>query len=283
MAKLGAILATQFKKLNIEINDALKPLIELDTDVPDDIASKFNNGLLTIEAAKSNSDVIKTIKANALDGVDKKMNEIITDLTLQPGDDFVNSQNTYEKVAMLSKLIHETGKKAAGAGSKTTAEEFAKKEADLQKALKDANDRITAQASEFQSKYENQQLDFDLKTILSGKDYIFPKEMDNGLKLNTAKGAIELELQKSGFSLKRNEAGQLIIVNKDGQPAYNDKHEALEPATFIDGALARNNMLKINDPNPQNPTPGPGTIPMPANPKGNAAVVAEIESEGFFK
>jgi hypothetical protein len=42
-------------------------------------------------------------------------------------------------------------------------------------------------------------------------------------------------------------------------------------------------MLKINDPNPQNPTPGPGTIPMPANPKGNAAVVAEIESEGFFK
>jgi hypothetical protein len=107
--------------------------------------------------------------------------------------------------------------------------------------------------------------------------------MDNGLKLNTAKGAIELELQKSAFSLKRNEAGQLIIVNKDGQPAYNDKHESLEPATFIDGALARNNILKINDPNPQNPTPGPGTIPIAANPKGNAAVVAEIESEGFFK
>jgi len=284
MSKLGTSLATIFKKLGIEITDDLKPLTELPNEVPDEIATKLDTGLLTLTAAKSNPEVIRTIKANTLDGFDQKMNDIITEFGLQPGDDFVNSKNTYEKFGLLSKLIKETEGKKSGGANKGSNDEWAKKEADLQKQLKDLNDAMKAKEVEFTTQLENKELDFQLKTILSGKEYAFPKEMDSLLKLNTAKGAVDLELQQKGYSLKRNQSGQLIVVDKDGQPAYNDKHEAIEPVSFIDGALARNNMLKINDPNPQpNPQPGPGAhIPNPKG-QGNLAVAQEIIGEGYFK
>jgi hypothetical protein len=285
MAKLGTSLATIFKKLGIELTDDLKPLTELSNDVPDDIASKLDTGLLTIAAAKSNPEIHRAIKASTLDPFDKKMNEIITEFGLQPDEEFAASQNTYEKFGKLTKLINEAASKKAGSSTKGNAEEWAKKEADYQKQLKDLKDSMTAKEAEFMTTLENRELEFELKTILSGKQYNFPKEMDSKLKLNTAKGAIDLELQSKGYSLKRNQAGQLIIVDKDGQPAYNEKHEAIEPVKFIDGALARNNMLQINDPNQQHQQQqGAGAQVIPgAKGQGNLAVAQEIVSEGYFQ
>lgn len=282
MAKIGTLLEKLFKKAGIDTTtEELKPLFALDTEVADDTVGKVDKSLLTLDAAKNNSEVIKAIKATTLSGADSKLDELIAELGLQPNEDFLTNKNTYDKIAIVTKLASEAGKKAGGTGNKQTADEFAKKEAEYNKLIKDLKDGLVTKETEFKTTRENDLTAFELKTILSSKNYIFPAEMDTNLKLNTALGAVQNELTKNGLSIKRNETGQLIVVDKEGVPAYNPKDNvAYEPNTFIDGALAQNKLLKINDPNQQQAAGSNGT-PIPGNNqfKGNDAVVAEITAQ----
>lgn len=281
MAKIGTLIEKLLKKAGQDISvEELKPLFALDAEIADDIVAKVDKSLLTIDAAKSNSEVIKAIKATTLSGADSKLDELIAELGLQPSEDFLSNKNTYDKIAVVTKLAHEAGKKTGGATNKQTADDFAKKEADYNKQLKELKDSLVAKENEFKTTRENDLTTFELKTILSGKNYIFPAEMDTNLKLSTALGAVQNELSKNGLSIKRNAAGQLQIVDKDGNPAYNPKDNvAYEPNTFIDGALAQNKLLKINDANQQQTTASGGTvITQPAN-ASNSKIVAELEAQ----
>jgi hypothetical protein len=281
--KLGTLLEKQLKKVGVDTtSDELKALLEIDTEVPDDVAGKLDKGLLSLQAAKSNSEVRNAIKAETLAGADSKMDELIIEMGLQPGEDFANNKNTYDKIVQLTKLAHESGKKANGSTNKQTVDEFAKKEADYNKQIKDLKDGIATKETEFKTTRDNDLTTFELQKILLGKDYVFPKEMDTNLKVTTALGAVQNELTKKGFSIKRNDTGQLVIVNKEGQPAYSETNEALEPTTFIDGALAQNKLLKINDSNQQQQqSSGSGGAAIQGNQQlqGNNSIVAEIEAQ----
>lgn len=282
MAKIGTLIEKLLKKAGIDTSiEELKPLFALDTEIADDTVSKVDKSLLTLEAAKNNSEVIKAIKATTLSGADSKLDELITELGLQPSEDFSSNKNTYEKIALVTKLAHEAGKKASGATNKQTADDFTKKEAEYNKQLKELKDSLVAKENEFKTTRENDLTTFELKTILSGKNYIFPAEMDTNLKLSTALGAVQNELSKNGLSIKRNENGQLQIVAKDGTAAYNPKDNvAYEPNTFIDGALAQNKLLKINDASQQQSTASNGTQTIASTtPQGNNNIVAEIEAQ----
>ena len=285
MAKLGVFLEGIFKKAGIEITDELKPLTELDTDITDTVTSQVNKNLLTVTAAISNSEVNKQLRQRILGVADEQMETLIAELGLQPDDAFVANKNTYEKITALTKLALESGKKAAGSNNKTTAEEWQKKEAEYNKQLKELKDGLTAKETEFKTTRENDLTAFELQKILLGKDYIFPAEMDTNLKVNTALGAVQQELTKKGFNIKRNESGQLVIVNKEGQPAYSDTNEALEPNTFIDGALAQNRLLKVSDSSQQQQQGSHGAQTIQNNQqKGNTAILQEIEADlNLFK
>jgi len=69
-----------------------------------------------------------------------------------------------------------------------------------------------------------------------------------------------------------------VITDKDGNKAYNDKHEAVDnPNSYIDAVLTHNKLLNINDPNVQNNTSGSGgeTV-IKAAEKGNQAIVMKF-------
>ncbi len=282
MAKIGALIEKLFKKAGIDTNtDDLKSVFENETEVSDEIAGKVDKSLLTIEAAKSNADLTKYFRKTILGVADEKIDEVITEFGLQPGEDFTEKTNTYEKIKILGKLAVEAGKKSGSAPDKRTADQWAAKEADYNNQIKVLKETATAKENDYKTSRESDLTSFELQKILLGKDYIFPKEMDNNLKITTALGAVTTELNKKGYSLKRNEAGQLIIVNKEGQPAYSETNEAVEPTTFIDGALAQNKLLKINDSSQQQASgSGGATTVVPGNGvKGNSSIVAEIDAQ----
>ncbi len=284
MAKVGSLIEKILLKAGLDTSkEEFKPLFALENDISDETAAKVDKNLLTLEAAKSNSEIIKAIKAQTLSGADTKIDELIAELGLQPDESFLANKNTYDKIAIVTKLAMDAGKKA-NSPNKQTAEDFTKKEADYNKQLKDLKDSLTAKETEYKTTRENDLTSFELKTILSGKNYIFPDEMDTTLKLNTALGAVQNELSKQGLSIKRNDAGQLQIVDKDGVPAYNPKDNvAYEPNTFIDGALAQNKLLRINGapsqtPQAQNYTNGAAAIPS-RNGTAHTAIVAELDAQ----
>lgn len=265
--KVGALLEKLLKKAGVEITDELRPITEIDTEMSEDVAKNLDKSLLTVAAAKSHPEVNKVLRQSILGVADEKMDEFIIESGLTVPEDFATEKNSYEKMARLLRMSLDHGKKSAGSNNKQTADEFAKKEAEYNKAIKTLNDTLTEERSNFAASRENDLIGHELEKKLLTKDFIFPAEMATNVKLRTALSTVQDELSKKSLSWKRNEDGSLSLINKDGQPAYNDSNEPYQADTFIDGVLAQNKLLKINDPNQHQPSGSGGANP--ANGGGN--------------
>jgi len=295
--KVGKFLEKIAKKAGQDTtSEVFKPLLELDADIPDEIAALLDKNLLTVEAAKSHSEVNKALRQSILGVADSKMDDIIKEMKLQPGEDFVAEKNSYEKIAMLSKLIYDAGQKKASVDNqagvhetlKKEKEAFAEKEkefqkqfADYQNKLKAAQEAQEAKEKDFNSKLERNSIEYDLHKKLLGKKFDLPEKMDVDLKVQTALVTINNELAKRGLNIKRGEGRELGLFDKDGAPGYSEDHNLLKLDSFVDGVLAQNNLLKINDDSSiQNQNQNQNGVQTISNvSKGNAAIIAEIDAQ----
>ncbi len=286
MPKIGSLIEKLLKKVEVDTTaEDLKAILALDAEIPDEAFGKLDKGLMTVKAATSNAEVIKVVRKEVLDAADQEIDKTVTELGLYPGEDFAKEQSTYKKIAALAKLAKDAGEKAQKPGAKATADEWAVKEAAYNKQIKDLKDSMTTKETEFATTRESDITSFELQKKLLPKNYAFPKEMDPEVKLMTALATVKNELAKKGFTIKRGEGGSLVVVDKEGRPAYSEANEALSADGFIDGALARNKLLQINDPGQQQQQqqPGqqgqqPGNVPF-GQQKGNLAIVKELETQ----
>lgn len=244
--KIGDLLKELLTKAGIDLTkDEVKKVLEIGDEIPDDIADAVNKALLTVTAAQSHPDVIKKVKAEALNGVDKKLEDLIAEMELEVGDDFKTSKNSFDKIGMLTKLAKAAGEKKSGTSNSKDKTEWAEREKEYNRLLKEEKEGRAKDKTEYDAARENDKVESAIMRDLSTKNYIFPKDMDADVKLNTAYGTIKAALAKHGHAIKRNEHGQLVILNKDGNQAYSDTNVALEPKTFIDGVLAQNKLLLV--------------------------------------
>lgn len=294
--KLGKFFEKTFKKAGLDpAQEVLKPLLDLEEEMPDEIAATLEKNLLNIEEAKKHSDVNKALRQSILGAADTKMDDLIKEMKLQPGDDYVQEKNTYEKIGMLSKLIFDAGQKKATADNtagvhetlKKEKEAFAQKEQeyakqvqDFQAKLKQAQDQYEAQEKNYNETLSRNSINYDLYKKLLGKNYALPEKMDTDLKVETALVAINKDLSKRGLSIKRGEDQSLSLFDKDGAPGYDKDHNLLQLDNFLDGVLAQNNLLKVTDGGgSQNHNHNPGATIIPGSEKGNSAIVAEIDQQ----
>lgn len=253
--KLKVLIEKLAKKAGVDLTtDEFKAITLPDLDIDDSIAGSIDKGLLNIDAAKNNFDVRKALKAEALNGVDKKVADLLEELGIESADDVKNEPNTYEKIAKLAAAIKATEEKKSKSTGKVDKEGYDTQIKELQRQLKEAKDSSILKETDFKSTRETDLTNYEIQTILMGKDYALPKEMATKLKLSTAKSAIDEALQQKGYKITRTETGALAIVKKDGTPAFSETHEPVEINQFLDGALAQNKLLKVNDQAP----PGPG-------------------------
>lgn len=248
--KFGTLLSDLAKKSGVDTTQQeFISLLSHDIEIPDAIADKLNKGLLSIDAAKNNAEVKKAIRAEALNGVDSKITELLEELGIEEVDDITNEKNSFNKIGLLTKKVQALEAKKASSSKNTDKAEIEKQIAELQKQLKTEKENFTAKEKEWQSAREGDLTNFDIQKLLLGKDYSLPKEMDRDLVITTAQSAINKALAAKGFKIVRNEQGQLTVVDKDGNKAYSDSHEEIQLPSFIDGALAQNKLLKVNDQN----------------------------------
>lgn len=254
--KLKALFEKLAKKAGVDIStDEFKAIVIPDVDVPDDTAGGMEKGLLNLEAAKNHADIRKAIRTETLNGVDKKVADLLEELGIETADDVKNETNSFEKISKLTKLVQSTEAAKSKSNNKLDKDGYDQQIKDLNLAIKTLKEGAVAKETEFKTTREADLTNFELQSILMGKDFALPKEMGSKLKLSTAKAAVDEILQSKGFKIIRSENGSLAIVDKEGKPAYNAAtNEPIELGNFIDGALAQNKLLKVND--PAAPAPG---------------------------
>lgn len=279
--KLAALIEKLAKKANIDTTLLALPSTVTDVDVPDEIADKLDKALMTIDAAKNHPQIRQTLRSEILDGVDKRVGELLEEFGIEDVDDITNEKNSFNKIALFGKKIQALEAKKATTHKTSDKAEIEKQIADLNKQLKAEKDAFVVKEKEWQTTRESDLTDFEIQKILLGKDYALPKEMDVDLKVTTAKSAIEKALSEKGFKIVRDpETKGLKIVNKENLPAYSESNEPLQINSFVDGALARNKLLKVNDPNnPGDKGPNAPVIHSGDQGKGNAQAVAAIDAQ----
>jgi predicted nucleic acid-binding Zn-ribbon protein len=246
--KLGTLLSDLAKKAGVDTTQPeFVALLSHDIEIPEGIGTALNKGLLNLEAAKNNPEIKKLIRTETLNGVDAKVAEILEEMGITEADDITTEKNSFEKIKRLSQKIKEVEEKKAKTTKAPEKDALEKQIADLNKEIKAAKDGLVAKEKEWQDTRNGDLTNFDIQKKLLGKDYALPKEMNADLKVTTAQSAINMALAAKGLKLVRNEQGNLQILDKDGNKAYSDNHEELQVDSFIDGALAQNKLLKVND------------------------------------
>ena len=300
MAQFGNLLKSLAAKAGIKVDDeTLKKILGFadvsQLEIPDEFNTALEGNLLTVDSASANTEVRRKLIAEALNGADSELDRSVDEIGFDDafkGEWKQITRNTNEKIRKLSKAIKEREAKIkadAEAGNKKDPNAEAQLNAlkaqiiDLNKNLADAKTTHQVEVDNLKAQNLQDKKDFHLTNLLASKP--LPK---NGIpaevNILTAKTLIQQEAAKNGLVINFDANGQpQLKQRKDGAEIdYFIDNKPVNYSSFVDGVLAQNKFLQVNDPNPDNGdqgnNPQPGTPP-PAGAKTNQGAVNSIDAQ----
>lgn len=293
MPQFGTLLKSLATKAGLKLEDeTLKKILavsEVSTlEVPEEFNNALEQNLLTVESASANTTVRSKLFAEALNGVDKELDRVVGDFEFDDafkGEYKGIEKNTMEKVRKLSgglkSKLEAAKKKAAESGTQKDQKEvevLTKQIEELNRATEQLKVVHKTEIENLKAANLNDRKEFTMRSLLAGKP--LPKNgLSADINILTAKTLIEQAMAKDSLQVMFDEAGQpLLKQRKDGTDIdFFVDNKKVDYSTFIDGVLAQNKFIQVNDPNP---TPGPGNNPPtpPGNPT-NAGIVSEIDAQ----
>lgn len=250
-------------------------------EVPEEFAQALERNLLTEESARSNSNVRNKLFAEALNGVDFEADSFANEFEFDEADKTSIKgiqKNTNEKLRLIKGAVKKLMDKK-GEGSKKDDVVLQKEIDTLNEQANSLKESYETKISELNSKHLTDKKNWHMQTYLAGKP--LPK---NGLPADvnilTAKTLIEQEMAKHGLSIIYDEADQPHLKQKkDGTEIdYFVDNKKIGYSDFLDGVLAQNKFLQVNDPNPKSQEEGKTLQPDAQLPK-NDAVVSGIDAQ----
>lgn len=257
---VGETLSNIFQKAGIAADNPLLKLLlsspELaNVQVPDELVTAVDTGLLSIDAAKNNHPEIKKVyTAAAYDGMDKHLISILGSDTFDDADlaEIKNEKSTSKKYEIaISKL------KAAKASAKgADKDEINRQLTAAHEAARIAKQEVETVRSEYEGKIKGIHLDSALSALISNYKTIFD-ELPGKAKLTAMKATLEQALQDKNAMLAVDENGNLTLSTKDGYNVFGSNQQQLTPQSFLDQSFAP--ILKVSG--PPKPAALPGTPP----------------------
>lgn len=224
-------------------------LPELSTvQIPDDLITPVDNGLLSIQAAKNNHPEIKGhYTAQALDSLDKELERAMEDYKLpdEVKTELKGEKSSYKRATLLAAKIKslEEQKASSGKGEKDVLQQEINK---LNGELRD----IKAKEQTIHEDYKKQMLEIkmghSLGQLLGSYKTKFD-ELPTSVKDSTLKAIINNSLAADAAELTVDDAGQLTLRKKGGDNFFGDDHNIMTPKSYLDKILARDKILITTD------------------------------------
>lgn len=256
MAKVGEFFKSQAIKAGVDLAaEANKPFVDLlanpafaDHDVPDQVAGIINSALISLKEAKNgHSELRNHYTSQALDSLDADIlaQAKLYELPDSDVDELKLERSSYKRVKLLNDKV-----------KKLTEDKALANKPDLKKI----NDQINALNAELalekakpatiQADYEKKIKDLQLHYGKSGlfKEYktIFDRLPGDARSVGL-NSMLDSVLLASGAKLELNDAGEIVLLTKDGQ-TYHDKttNTPLTVNQFVEKALASSGLIVTN-------------------------------------
>jgi len=226
--------------------------------IPDDLITPIDNGLLSIPAAKNNHPEIKGhYTSQALDGLDKELQRFAEEHKLpdELKTELQAEKSSYKRATLLAIKIRELEEKKAssGKGEKDVLQQDINR---LKGELRQIKDKENELKEAHKKEITEIKMGFSLGQLLGSYKTKFD-ELPPSVKDSTLRAIINNSLAADNAEISVDEAGQLLLRKKGGDNFFGDDHNVMTPKSYLDKILARDKILIVNDQN-QNQNNGGG-------------------------
>lgn len=246
---LGDLLNTLASKCGLQNDQALIDLLSSSelahSEVNDEFARRLDTGLMSLEGAKNNREVLNHLKPIILKAVDDKFAIYAEKYGI--ADAMNAEQSTYKKIdileAQLAQRLADLEKKVQGTGGKET--ELTKQIADLQKQLATVTAAKDNELAAYKKQVAKEQLDALVNFELNGKRYANQDLGDTNVEI--ARALINKALTEQ-HALLVNENGTLKLKQADN-PSLDFIDSGYKPVSFSDFTnklLADKHLLEVS-------------------------------------
>lgn len=279
----GQLVELLAQKANIDASE-LTELFQIKADVSDDVFTKFESKLATlidINDAKHNNDLHKHFKALSLNPFDKLINEAIEQglVDEDTANDLKANVNTYDKAKKLISKLSEPKVQAQAKDSEPLKAEIKK----LNDEVLKTKELYESQIKDLNKQSESKLMQFQIDTLLSGKEYA-NKDLPKNVQILTAKTLLEQELATKKAKVVMTDSGLKLVNAETPELDFTDSNKTVQFNDFVDRVLASNKLLQVSAP-PTTVVKTPQTIihqPVEDNPAAvrNQERLAALEKIG---
>lgn len=247
---LQDLLQQQAAKLGLQDNaDLVSVLAKVGTiEIPDELASQFHTGLMSLEGAKNNAQLLNHFKPTVLNAVDDQFKILAEKYGIS--EEMASEKSTYKKAAILeaalARKIAEAEAKIGASDSKAEINKLNKQLSDLQGQLAQVHDAHKAKISELEKKHSEEQLNFLVDFELGNKNFA-NKAIDKKVSILTAKTLMQEDLKAKGAVII-NENGVLKLKQAEN-PTMDFVDAGYKPISFkdyTDQVLANSHLLEVS-------------------------------------
>lgn len=278
---LGDFLNTLAAKAGMQNDPGLVDLLSNSTlasaHVSDEFANALDTGLMSLDGAKNNREVLNHFKPIILKAADDRFAILAEKYGIV--NEIQGEQSTYKKIDILENRIAakiaELENKAADTGKTEETAKLIKQIEGLQKQLQDMTSAKETEIAAIRKETEKQQLDMLINFELNGKRYANQDLGDTNVTIGRA--LVEKALKEQGAVLV-NENGVLKLKQAENpQLDYVDSgYKTMTFADFTDKVLADKRMLEVSTDNT-----GGGRVNPPIQPKTITLKGKEVDTSSF--
>lgn len=235
---------------NIE-DEALKAALSTlppDLELPDELATSIDNGLLSMSAAKNNHpDIKKHYFGQAYNGLDAEIAEYLKNEKLPEevvAEIMKESSSTKRAIIVAQKIKDLEGKKANA--SKGDKDQYVTQIAELQNQLREIKEKEQGIHADYKKQIQDVKMNHVLGSILSGYKTRFD-DLDAVTKETVLKNIITKNLGSKQAAFALDDQGNLKLVGNDGSNVFGEDHTPLTPKKFLDKVMADEKIIVVND------------------------------------
>lgn len=288
---LGDLLNRMAAKIGMQNEQDLIDLLSASDiaqhEVSDQLAQRFDTGLMSLDGAKNNREVLNHLKPIILKAADDKFAVLAEKYGI--ADQMQSEQSTYRKIDLLEAALAARLKEAelkAQSNQNNHGEESARltsQIADLQKQLASITAAKDNELAEYKRTTAKQQLDMLVNFELNGKRYANQDLGDTNITI--ARALIDKAMRDQRATLV-NDNGTLRLKQTDNPSLdfVDSGYKTVSFADFTNRVLADKHLLEVSNDNENTPRGnGSTTIPntQPATitlPNGKQADTANIDA-----
>ena len=258
---IGEFLNTMAAKLGAQQNPHLVSLLAnnqlAQAEIHDDLANLLNTGLMSLDGAKSNSDVQNHFKPIILKGVDERLDAIAKQFGFET--ELAAEKSTYKRAEIIASKMQSLidAEKNKNGQPSEKENQLNQQLQQLQSQLQTAIAAKDGEIAQLKQAHESQLLSMLIDAELGDKPYA-NDAIPRNVNVMTARNLVDAMLKEKGV-VAINDNGTLRL-KQAANPTLDYMDEGFKPvsySSFADKVLADSKMLRVNTAGKQQPTQQP--------------------------